>query len=315
MVNSTILVGEHPLLQEALRQARLLASVARPVLIRGERGTGKELLARYLHESGDRRDKPFVTLNCGAFGGDLLRSELFGHEKGAFTGAAQRRIGKIEQADGGTLFLDEIGNMSAEFQEKILRIVEYQEFERVGGNETLRVNVRIIAATNADLEAMIRSGDFRADLYDRLSFAVLTMPPLRERRSDIPLLIEHFARRLAEEMPAMEWKRFSPAALEEMKRYYWPGNVRQLKNVVEHLYILAKGVGDEIMPSDLPPEITASEPEGRTFDEKLEAFQRHLLLTALRDQDGNQKAAAQALGITYDRFRHLYKKLGLKDRR
>jgi transcriptional regulator with GAF, ATPase, and Fis domain len=165
-----------------------LASVARPVLIRGERGTGKELLARRIHEAGSRADKPFITINCGAFGGDLLRSELFGHEKGSFTGANELRRGKLEQADGGTLFLDEVGNMSMEFQEKILRVVEYQEFERTGGTTAIKVDVRIVAATNADLELEIGEGNFRADLYDRLSFATLTPPPLRKRRSDIPLL-------------------------------------------------------------------------------------------------------------------------------
>jgi DNA-binding NtrC family response regulator len=307
------IVGEHPAITQVLEQADRLASVPRPVLVRGERGTGKELVARRLHAGGERRDGPFVTVNCGALGGDLLRSELFGHEAGSFTGAQKRHTGKLEQADGGTLFLDEVGNMSTDFQEKLLRVVEYQEFERTGGGETVRVDVRVVAATNADLEEMIRDGEFRADLYDRLSFATLEVPPLRQRRSDIPLLIEHFARALAAEMPGMEWRALSAAALEELVTYYWPGNVRQLRNVIEHLYIMSAGEAEEIQPGELPAEITAVEVAGAGFDEQVEAFQRRLLSEALRQARGNQKEAAALLELTYDRFRHFYRKLGLKE--
>jgi DNA-binding NtrC family response regulator len=307
------IIGSHPAFTAILRQAEKLASVSRPALIRGERGTGKELVARTLHRAGNRRHAPFVTVNCGALGGDMLRSELFGHEKGAFTGAVERRAGKLEQADGGTLFLDEIGNMSLEFQEKILRVVEYQEFERAGGNTTVRVDVRIVAATNADLELMIGQHSFRSDLYDRLSFAELQVLPLRERASDIPLLIEHFARALADEMPAMEWRPFSTGALKELMDYYWPGNIRQLKNVVERLYILATGESEEIQASELPPEILATGQSGDTFDEQVESFQRTLVLNALRESGGNQKDASCRLSLTYDRFRHYYRKLGIKE--
>jgi len=310
---STTMIGKHPSLLAVLSQAERLASVARPVLIRGERGTGKELLARRIHEAGNRAGKPFVTLNCAAFGGDLLRSELFGHEKGAFTGATARRAGKLEQADGGTLFLDEIGNMSMAFQEKILRVIEYQEFERTGGRETVKVEVRVVAATNADLEAMMQQSEFRPDLHDRLSFAVLQIPPLRERRSDIPLLVQHFAQRLAEEMPGMEWRPFSATALEDLSNYYWPGNVRQLKNVVERLYIMSSGESEQILSGELPREVTAVEPLGTTFDEQVEGFQRSVLLNALKENGGNQKQAAAALELTYNRFRHHYRKLKIKD--
>lgn len=299
-------------MRATLDKALRAAQVIRPVLVRGERGTGKELAARFIHENSPRRERPFIVINCGAFGGDLLRSELFGHEKGAFTGAGEQRRGKLEQADGGTLFLDEVGNMSLEFQEKFLRAVEYQQFERVGGNQTIRVDVRIVAATNADLDTLMKQGQFRADLYDRLTFAEVTMPPLRERRSDIPLLIQHFAQRLAQEMPSMEWRRFHQTTVDDLMRYHWPGNIRQLKNVVERLYIMSDS-GAQIMPGELTPEINPAPPCGDTFDEKVEAFQRGLLLNALRLHEQNQKEAARALGLSYDRFRHIARKLNLKE--
>lgn len=313
MENSTGFVGSDPAFSRIVMQAEKLASLDRPVLVRGERGTGKELIARYLHYSGKRKDNPFVVLNCGAFGGDLLQSELFGHEKGAFTGADTRRVGKLEQADGGTIFLDEIGNMSMPFQEKILRVLEYQTFERAGGSQTLHVDVRVIAATNADLERMIDAQTFRADLYDRLNFAQLRVPPLRERRSDIPLLINHFAQLLAAEMPAMEWRVFSAEAIEALMYYYWPGNVRQLRNVIEYVYILGQGESEEIQISELPPELSLPLSTGETFDDQVDAFQRKILIHAINEHHRNQKNAAESLGLTYDRFRHLYKKLKIRD--
>jgi len=306
------MIGEHPALRRTLQMAARAAAVNRPVLVRGERGTGKELAARYIHDNSPRRAQPFVVINCGAFGGDLLRSELFGHERGAFTGATEQRKGKLEQATGGTLFLDEVGNMSMEFQEKLLRVIEYQQFERTGGSQTVCADVRIVAATNADLETMMEEKHFRSDLYDRLTFAELTMPPLRERRSDIPLLLQFFAQRLAAEMPTMEWRTFHPATVENLLRYHWPGNIRQFKNVVERLYILSDS-GAQIMPDELTPELSPAPPAGETFDQKVEAFQLGLLLNAVRLCDGNQKAAAESLSLTYDRFRHLARKAGLKD--
>lgn len=307
----TTIIGEHPAIRGVISKARKLASVARPVLVRGERGTGKELVARCLHNAGNRKDAPFITLNCGAFGGDILKTELFGCEKGAFTGADRQCRGRIERAHRGSLFLDEIGIMPMEFQEKLLRVVEYQEFERIGGSETLKVDVRIVAATNADLEAMTRTGDFRADLYDRLSFAVLEVPSLRERRSDIPLLIEYFIRELAAGTPAMPLRRLSRAALDDLMNYHWPGNVRQLRNVIEYVYIMSDEVEGEIQSSELPAKISTAESLGDTFDEQLESFQRNVLKQALLENGGNQKAAAAGLGLTYDRFRHMYKKLNL----
>lgn len=306
------IIGEHPVLKRTLQMAARAAAVNRSVLVRGERGTGKELAARYIHDTSPRREKPFIVINCGAFGGDLLRSELFGHEKGAFTGATEQRKGKLELASGGTLFLDEIGNMSMEFQEKILRVIEYQQFERTGGSQTVHADVRIVAATNADLATMMNEQNFRADLYDRLTFAELTMPPLRERRSDIPLLIQFFAQKLAGEMPSMEWRKFHPATVDSLMRYHWPGNIRQLKNVVERLYILSDS-GEEILPGELPPELSPTPAAGGNFDEKVEAYQLGLLLNAVRTCDSNQKAAAESLGLTYDRFRHIARKVGLKD--
>ena len=315
MTASVPIIGNHPALLAVLEKATRLASIPRPVLVRGERGTGKELVARHIHCAGTRAKGPFVTINCGAFGGDLLRSELFGHERGAFTGASERRIGKLEEADGGTLFLDEIGNMSMEFQEKVLRVVEYQQFERTGGSASIQVDVRIVAATNADLEGMVAANEFRADLYDRLRFAELNLPPLRERRSDIPAIITHIARALATEMPGMDWRPFSADALGDLMRYYWPGNIRQLKNVIEHVYIMGDGTEDEIQPNELPREITAVEPIGDTFDDLVTAFERSLILDALKNCRDNQKAAAESLALTYDRFRHYYRKLDIKSYR
>ncbi|RME75269.1 MAG: sigma-54-dependent Fis family transcriptional regulator [Planctomycetota bacterium] len=295
-----------------LERARRLAAIPRPVLIRGERGTGKELVAATIHYAGPRASKPFVTVNCAAFSGQLLESEMFGHEKGAFTGADRQKIGRFELADGGTLFLDEIGNMSPEFQEKLLRVLEYQRFERVGGSRTIAVDVRVIAATNADLEAMMADGSFRPDLYDRLAFEVLEVPPLRERPGDIPLLVEHFARAFAREVKLPE-ARFRPAALAAMQRYPWPGNVRELKNVVERLVFRAAGTPIEF--EALPEEIRAPEAqptEALPFRERLADLERRMLVDALERCGWNQKRAAAALGISYDQFRHYYRKHGLR---
>jgi len=278
-------------------------------LILGERGSGKELVAAAIHYAGDRRSKPFIKVNCAAMSGTLLESEMFGHEKGAFTGADKRRLGRFELADGGTLLLDEVGNMSSEFQEKVLRVIEYQEFVRVGGQKPVRVDVRVIAATNADLKQRIEEGTFRADLYDRLSFEVLRVPPLRERTGDIPLLATHFADRFAAEIKVTP-RRFSEAAMTGLCAYRWPGNVRELKNIAERLVFSART--DRIELSDLPPEVREGPAvSGQSFPERLAALEREMLEAALSSSSWNQKKAAAALGLTYDQLRHYYRKHGL----
>jgi DNA-binding NtrC family response regulator len=276
----------------------------------GERGTGKELVASYIHQKSRRASGPFIAVNCAAFSGNLLESEMFGHEKGAFTGAGGRKLGRFELADGGSLFLDEIGNMSEDFQEMILRVVEYQKFERVQGTETVEVDVRLLAATNADMEAMMERGDFRRDLYDRLAFKTITVPPLRERAEDIPALVDYFLEELQREVPSIGRKHFSPSALEKIQEFSWPGNVRQLKNVVERLAL--ESPGDEITPGHLGLDERTAQVAGKSLIEKVDNFEKTLVQQALASAGGNQRAAARALGITYDQFRHCYKKFGLK---
>jgi DNA-binding NtrC family response regulator len=303
-------IGATPVFRDVVERARRLAPLPRPILIRGERGTGKELLARFIHrESG--RAGPYVVVNCAAFQDELFVAAMFGHEKGAFTGAVEARAGKLELAHAGTLFLDEVANMTRTGQEKLLRVIEYQKFERLGGTRSIEVDVRIIAATNAELEGLMESGAFLPDLYDRLSFAELTLPPLRKRREDIPGLVEHIVEQLHAEIPDLERKAFTPAAIGDLQAYHWPGNVRQLKNVVERVYIF-----DEdrvIRSSELPLEVTSLEPRGGTFYEKVVAYEKTLLLNALKDALGNQRLAAERLGMSYDQFRHYYKKYGLAD--
>ncbi len=310
-MSACALVGESRVIKDVLRQAETLAAIPRPLLICGERGTGKELLASFVHEKSKCVSGPFIVVNCAVYSDELLASELFGHEKGAFTGAAARRIGCLERADGGTLFFDEIGTMSMRFQEKLLRVTETMSFERLGSHKSHVVDVRCIFATNADLASMIKRGEFRPDLYDRIAFEVLTLPPLRERKEDIPLLVEHFTVLLAREIPNLESRRFSPQAVRVMMEYYWPGNIRELKNVVERLQLRE---GDATVRTvDLPQEITAAAPVGETFEEKVEAYKHHLILSAWRDCGFNQKRAADRLGMSYDQFRHYFRKYRLKE--
>ena len=303
------LVGESPALKRVLEQVETVAAVPRPVLIRGERGTGKELIAAQIHFRSARADGPFITVNCAAFSGGLLESEMFGHEKGAFTGADARRLGRFELADGGTLFFDEVGNMPVEFQQKVLRTVEYQEFERVGGSETVSVDVRVVAATNTDLEQLMREGRFRRDLYDRLTFAEVVVPPLRERLEDVPLLVEHFQEQLVAEVPGLSPKVFSEATLERLRAYPWPGNVRELRNVVERT--VSSVEADTIEPHHLRLEERLEPPEAGNFHQRVEAYQRRLIEKALRDSRASQRQAADLLGMTYDQFRHYYRKFHL----
>ena len=305
------IVGNSSQLKEILGRAENLAGIPRPLLIRGERGTGKELLASFIHSKSERGKGPFIDLNCAVYNEELLASELFGHEKGAFTGAESRYIGRLERAENGTLFFDEVGNMSPMFQAKLLRVIENRTYDRVGGSKTLKTNARFIFATNADLESMMERGEFRRDFYDRIAFEILTLPPLRERKQDIPLLVEEFVNQLMREIPNFEPRFFTPEAMKQMLDYYWPGNIRELKNVVERLQLHE---GEDIIRTiDLPQEITAASPRGDTFEEKVEAYKRHLIVSAWRDAHYNQKRAADILSMTYDQFRHYFKKYNLKD--
>jgi psp operon transcriptional activator len=337
------LVGEAPAFRACLAQVSALAALDRPVLVVGERGTGKELVAARLTYLSPRWDRPFVKLNCAALAESLLDSELFGHEAGAFTGAARRRLSRFEIADGGTLFLDEIANASLAVQEKILRVIEYGTFERVGGNEAQHVNVRLIAATNVDLPALACEGRFRSDLLDRLAFDVVTVPPLRERAEDIPLLAEHFGRGMARELGRPQFPGFGPAALARLLEYPWPGNVRELKNAAErsvHRWPRPDAKVDEIVfdpfasphrPGPSPPATratvgpavpTTAEAAGAPstaaagdFLGGLRAYEAKLLGEALAANQFNQRRTAQTLGLTYHQFRHHLKKHGLLARR
>ena len=310
------IVGSHPLWVEAVEKARALASVPRPVLIEGERGTGKELIAATIHHEGERQNGPFVVVNCAALAEGLLECELFGQEENAYDGAPFK-LGRFEIADNGTLFLDEIGNMSLEFQQKILRIVEYQEFERVQGTETVSVDVRVIAATNTDLRAGMEAGKFREDLYDRLAFQTISLPPLRERKSDIPDLAVHFANRFAAEVPGVEAKSIDEGALNALMGHDWPGNVRELKRIIEST--LCRVTGPSLTAAELPVGIKEATPrapaltqalsgDGKTYAETISAVEKQLLLDALNSTDWNQKEAAAILGMKYDEMKKLYRK-------
>lgn len=300
-----------------------VAGVERPVLLIGERGTGKELAARRLHYLSRRWDKPLMALNCAALAPTLIESELFGYEAGAFTGALGRRAGRFEAAHGGTLFLDEIAGVPVEVQEKILRVVEYGTFERVGSAEKVRADVRIVGATNADLKALSQQGRFKRDLLDRLSFEVLFVPPLRERRGDVAVLANYFAARMAAELGWQEVRPFSPEALEALERYAWPGNVRELKNVVERAVYRSDSpvigsiefdpfrapwlpAGETPAPAAAPP--AESDLWSLPLTEAVRALEMRRLKDALERARYNQRRAAELLGLTYHQFRGLYRK-------
>jgi psp operon transcriptional activator len=315
--------------QERLSRA---AKVDRPVLLVGERGTGKELAAARLHYLSPRWREPFVALNCSALAPTLVESELFGHEAGAFTGAVSRRRGRFESAEGGTLFLDEIAAMPLETQEKILRVVEYGVFERVGGSVPVQTDVRILGAANADLPRMAEEGKFKRDLLDRLSFEVLTLPPLRERGEDIHLLAFHFASRMAMEMELPNTPEFSEEALEALSVFPWPGNVRELKNVVERAVYLSGGeIIEEIVfdPFQSPYKPPHAAPDGPgaprnaestsprcksapalpiSLRDEIRELEQNALNLALARAKHNQRKAAKLLGMSYDQFRGLYRK-------
>jgi two-component system response regulator AtoC len=284
--------------QDVLRIVDRVAPTESSVLVLGESGTGKELVARAIHERSPRAARPFVPIHCGALPRDVLESELFGHEKGAFTGAVNAKPGLIELADGGTLLLDEIGDMEPDSQVKLLRVLETGMFFRVGGTRPRRVDVRLVAATNRDLAAAMKSGQFREDLFYRINTITLSLPPLRDRREDIPLLAKHFLETTA----AYGVKRLSPAALAALEAYAWPGNVRELLHVIERGVILSKG--DEITPADLPPEVVGASAEAPAAGASatppaptLEAMERVHIVTTLRQVSGHRGKAAALLGI------------------
>jgi DNA-binding NtrC family response regulator len=300
------LVGDSPEMREVRQAIARVAVIPRPVLIVGERGTGKEFVARAIHAASGRGGRPFVAVNCAAFPESLLESELFGHERGAYTGADRLTRGTFEQASGGTLFLDEISHMPLAFQQKILRVVEYGSFTRVGGTHEIAVSVRVLAATNTDLTEAIRAGSFLADLYDRLAFEVVRVPALRERQGDVAVLARYFLREFLREVPALGSKGFADDALALLEQYPFPGNVRELKTIVERAAY--RDTTQEINVEDLALPVAARGAEG-TFEGRVEAFQRRLIQGALSTAKGNQAEAARQLGLAYHQFRYYAQKL------
>lgn len=328
-------IGESGAFLDAVEQAGRAAALERPVLVIGERGTGKELIAERLHRLSRRWDGPLITLNCAALPETLIEAELFGHEAGAFTGATKARAGAFEEADNGTLFLDELAMLSAAAQERLLRAVEYGEVTRIGSNRPRNVDVRIVAATNEHLPALVDRGSFRADLLDRLSFEVVTLPPLRARNGDVLILAEYFGRRMAVELDWPEWPGFGEEATALLESHRWPGNVRELRNAVErgvYRWDLARGPVDVIQldPFDSPwrpqsrrPAAAAehSEQNGREpaksepamsetddFKSAIESYEKRLLETALEKCRFNQRLTAKSLNLSYDQLRHALKR-------
>jgi len=323
------IVGDSPALREVLEAVQRAAPTNATVLLLGESGVGKELVARTIHRNSPRAGQRFIQVNCAAIPEELIESELFGHEKGSFTGATEKQIGKFEQGDRGTIFLDEIGDMSARTQAKVLRVLQEQEVERLGSARTIKVDVRVIAATNKNLEEAIQRGEFRDDLYFRLNVIPILVPPLRERREDIPQLVQHFAKRTSEEHN-LKPKRFDPRAMEALQRHRWRGNIRELRNTIERLMIMSPG--DVVRVEDLPAEIRgespsrqasvaepgASAPQARsepagtttlppgTLREFKEAAERAFLVDKLRENNWNISKTAEALDTPRS---NLYKKL------
>ncbi len=327
------LVGKSPRMQEVYKTIGRIAGTDVTVLLQGESGTGKEVVARAIHHYSRRAGKPFVAVSCAAIPPTLLEAELFGHERGAFTDAHQRRLGRFELAHGGTIYLDEVGDMGPELQPKLLRVLQEREFERIGGGEPIRVDVRVVAATNRDLETLIREGRFREDLYYRLNVVSLTLPPLRERREDVPFLVDHFLAKYAGELGE---RALSADALDRLLGYPWPGNVRELENVIQHAMVMAGG--GVILPEHLPIAAGPGAPRAREgtlealIHQKLEEcvrglgaresanlyelvlglVERPLLMAVLRETGGNQLRAAALLGINRNTLRKKLRALGLK---
>jgi two-component system, NtrC family, nitrogen regulation response regulator NtrX len=307
------LAGSGPAMTKLLAQIERVAASETRVCILGETGTGKELVARAIHEKSPRRENAFVTLNCAAVPAELIESELFGHEKGAFTGAAARHLGKFEQADGGTLFLDEIGDMPVAMQAKLLRVLEEGEVERVGGDNPVRVNVRVLVATHRNLEELVKQNAFRRDLFHRIYVFPLQLPPLRERLEDFPALVEHFARQVAAQNGWKE-KTFDKDAIDVLRRYSWPGNIRELRNVVERLVLLSgdEPVGAAEVKMVLPAPDQAGGKNGSgnalgtgTLEARVEQFEREVLLAEIHRQNFHMTNVARAMGLERS---HLYKK-------
>lgn len=330
-------IGQSGAFLDSVERASRAAALNRPVLVIGERGTGKELVAERLHRLSPRWDGPLVTMNCAALAETLIEAELFGHEAGAFTGATKVRVGRFEEADGGTLFLDELATLSAGAQERLLRAVEYGEVTRIGSNRPVRVDVRIVAATNEHLPALVEKGRFRADLLDRLAFEVVTLPPLRARDGDVPVLADHFGRRMAAELDWPGWPGFSSDAQALLRSHDWPGNVRELRNVIERAVYRwddsetpidhiefdpfaspwrpASAAVQSAQPQNAasPLASTAAAVPRETDDlrKAVEAHERALLETALNNHRHNQRATARALNLSYDQLRHTMRRHGM----
>lgn len=337
MERATQVVGQSGPFLDALERASRAAALDRPVLVIGERGTGKELVAERLHRLSARWDQPLVIMNCAALPETLIEAELFGHEAGAFTGATKARTGRFEEADGGTLFLDELGTLSMGAQERLLRAVEYGEVTRIGSSRPIRVDVRIVAATNEHLPDRVDRGTFRADLLDRLSFEVVTLPPLRARPGDIMVLAEFFGRRMAAEVGRDEWPGFGPNAVDHLMEHRWPGNVRELRNAVERSVYRWERAGpidlievdpfaSPFRPRGGPPvaaaaastaeavavgETVVPDDAGDDFKTRVNRFERQLLTRAMAEARYNQRTCADALGLTYDQLRHALKRHGM----
>jgi psp operon transcriptional activator len=341
-------IGQSLAFIDAVERASRAAPLNRPVLVIGERGTGKELIAERLHHLSSRWAGPLIIMNCAALPENLIEAELFGHEAGSFTGAVKTRHGRFEEADGGTLFLDELGTLSMPAQDRLLRATEYGEITRIGASKPINVDVRIVAATNENLPAQVEKGKFRADLLDRLSFEVITLPPMRSREGDIPLLSDHFGRRMAVELEWPNWPGFTPRAVAHLEAYPWPGNVRELRNVVERAVYRhedperpideiifdpfhspwAPSAADSIQTHAAAAELLVEEPASgphhasaaprpsastSDFRGAVAAYERQILEEALSRNRFNQRATATALGLSYDQLRHALKRHKLQD--
>lgn len=309
------IIGKSPVMHQVFDTVRQVASSRATVLIEGESGTGKELIAQAIHRLSPRAKAPMVPVHCAALSGSLLESELFGHEKGAFTGASERRQGRFEMADGGTLFLDEIGEIELNTQVKILRVLEERSFERVGGTRPVSVDVRLVAATNRNLKEMVDKGTFREDLFYRLYVVTITMPPLRDRREDIPLLVHHFLKVFSEEN-GREPIGVTPDAMDALTAYNWPGNVRELRNMVERMVVLARG--DRITRRDLPAQLKEVPAQQAVLSAgtglSLESAEKQLIIQALEANQGNRTKAAEQLGVSRRTLHRKLNEYGLREK-